>query len=470
MHLVYNCFELVSASHQSDEHLMNAKLIQVVLVFFALIITTVMFATLSSAADMGFPNGAATSSRMCGACHQAVYREFASGFGGDLRYKDIFLKSTNDQMLDLPGTTSGNATAHAFAGIDPLAIHARDIEERGESCNNCHFPQFFKIPGIDTQNVTAPEPRSRDKEMGGLTCACCHLTPEGKIRGPHKVQAPHQTVVEPNIQTSAMCVFCHSLGDRVAGKQAQTFLEWRDDFFKPGQGRQHCQDCHMPRTIRKAAEGTNIPERSIARHLWMGGRSQKRMESSLSLVVVQSETGLSNLEFHIINIGAGHSVPTGSNHRAIYLVTEIVDKRGMKVAEHDWTMAPWFGNRPDADKFLEVNNTLPIPIASGEDDAEGPHEKLIRAGEEQIIRLNPDLKPSVAQIQADSQGDHESIIRAGEERTICWNPDLLQGEYTLSARLVYDLDRFNDRKFTGDQTEFSLTTLTIIVGKGGKKN
>ena len=33
---------------------------------------------------MQFPLGTATPSELCGACHKAIYREFATGFGSDL--------------------------------------------------------------------------------------------------------------------------------------------------------------------------------------------------------------------------------------------------------------------------------------------------------------------------------------------------------------------------------------------------
>jgi hypothetical protein len=400
-------------------------------IFIGLMISpTFLISTSAMASVIEFPDGTATPSEMCGTCHKAIYKEFAFGFGGDIQYKDIILKSDKDRLLNLPSTISGTATAHAFSGVDPFPIHARNAEEEGESCNACHFPDAFVIPDISTSEIAKPKSRTKEKETGGLTCACCHLTPDGKIRGAYEVQAPHKTSVEPNIQTSAMCAYCHSLGERVIGKQTQTFLEWRDDFNKPGLGRQHCQECHMPRTIRKAAEETGIQERAVARHLWMGGRSRQRLESSLGIITVQPEAGLSGLEFHLINIGAGHSVPSGSNRRAIYLIAEIIEKSGRKIASNDWMLAPWFANRPDDKKFVEEDNTLPSSVAS---------------------------------IQADSQGPHEAIIRAGEERILRWNPELKKGDYIINARLVYDLNRFNDRNFSGDRTEFNRAICAIKV-------
>ena len=330
----------------------------------------------------------------------------------------------------MPAKVSATATAHAFSGIEPYPIHAREAEEEGKSCNVCHFPEPFAIPDINFPEMAKPKGRSKGQEAGGLTCASCHLTPEGKIRGPYGAKAPHETVADPAIQTSAMCAYCHSMGKRMIGKQTQTFLEWRDDFNGPGLGRQHCQDCHMPRTMRKVAEDCEFPERAVARHLWTGGRSLQRLTSALSLTISQPAAERGEFAFHVINIGAGHSVPTGSNRRAIYLDVEVATQKGKTFAKNEWMFAPWYGPRPDDKKHLEED------------------------------KKRPDAK---AASQADAQGPHEPIIRAGEERILAWTPKLKPGRYTVKARLVYDLNRYNPRSFTGDQTEIGSATLTTTV-------
>jgi hypothetical protein len=382
---------------------------------------------------MQFPLGTATPSELCGACHKAIYREFATGFGSDLTYKAVVYQSAVGKPLTLPANVSATATLHALAGIDPFPVHARTVEEEGRSCNVCHFPQPFEIPEVEKLDISKPQARTKEQELGGLTCASCHLTPEGKIRGPYEVTAPHPTVADPRIQTSAMCAYCHSLGKRVSGKQTQTFLEWREDFSKPGLGKQHCQDCHMLRTLRKTAEDFDVPIRAVARHLWTGGHSAQRLQSALNLVIVQTEQGQPNLNFHVINIGAGHSVPTGSNRRGIYLKADVVDGKGKTVASNEWLFAPWYGNRPDDRAFLEEDKKLPDAVAA---------------------------------TQADAQGPHEAPIRAGEERILLWSPKLKAGEYTIRSSLIYDLNRYKDRSFIDDQTEIYRSSLPVkITGK-----
>lgn len=377
-----------------------------------------------------FPQGTATPSEVCGECHKAIYREFAFGFGSDLQYKDITLRSPKDKRLKLPANVSASATAHAFAGVDPFSIHARESEEEGRSCNVCHFPEAFALPGLENFEIARPTPRPKGQETGGLTCASCHLTPEGKIRGPYQVDAPHAVEIEPKMQTAEICAYCHSLGKREEGKQTQSFLEWREDFHKKGLGKQHCQDCHMPRTMRKSAEDFDGPARAIARHLWTGGRSKQRLSSALSLVAVQDEKEKSGFSFHIINIGAGHSVPTGSNRRGMYLITNVVDKAGKVVVNKEWLFAPWYGNRPDDRAFLKEDKKRPDAIAA---------------------------------TQADAQGPHENILLAGEERILSWAPQLKSGVYTIRARLIYDLNRYNSRSFKEDQTEINRAFLSVAI-------
>jgi hypothetical protein len=377
-----------------------------------------------------FPLGTATPPEVCGACHVAIYREYAMGVGGDIQYQGIIYKSVQDKMLTLPASVSTTATAHALAGLNPFPVHARDIERGGASCDVCHFPLAFEIPDLENIEVGKPLPRPPGDEESGVTCASCHVTPEGTIRGPYEVDAPHATVADPRIHTSAMCAYCHSMDKRIIGKQTQTFLEWREDFHKPGLGSQHCQDCHMPRTLRKIAEDFDVPVRAVARHLWTGGHSSQRVRTATSLVLVQPKEGQADVELHVINIAAGHSAPSGTNRRGLYLIAEAQDKKGKILARQQWLFAPWYGNRPDDRAFLEADKSLPDALSA---------------------------------LQADEQGPHEAPVRAGEDRVLHWIPQLKAGAYAVHARLVYDLNRYNDPFFSKDRTEANRASMALVV-------
>lgn len=117
--------------------------------------------------------------------------------------------------------------------------------------------------------------------------------------------------------------------------------------------------------------------------------------------------------------------------QCIYYV-EAYNSRGKTVADNSWMFAPWYGARPDNKAFIEEDRKLPDAGAA---------------------------------MQADAQGPHEDIIRAGEERILTWAPALKPGEYKIKARLVYDLNRYNNRDAADDQTLLKTTTLDVSVGK-----
>jgi hypothetical protein len=359
----------------------------------------------------------------------AIYREFSEGAGSDLHWRGMKAYPTSKKILTLPSAVSRSATAHSVAGTDPWPLEAVQVEEHGRRCIVCHYPEPLEYPDIASARIEKPKPRAANQERG-ITCASCHLTPDGKIRGPYEVDAPHETAVDKRIQTSAACAYCHSEGERVVGKQTQTFLEWREDFNKPGLGPQHCQDCHMPKTFRKLAEGFDVPERVVARHVWTGGHSFQRIASALTLSIVQPDDGRPQLAIHVTNVGAGHSVPTGSNRRAVYLKAEVIGSRAKVIASKEWMFATWFGNRPDDRAFMDEDKKGPEPIAA---------------------------------TQADAQGPHETPIRAGEERVLSWAPRIAGGKYTIRATLIHDLNRYNDRAFKDDQQEIARATLPVKI-------
>ncbi len=372
-----------------------------------------------------FPLGTGTPSVECGECHQAIYREYAFGFGGDVAHK-----SPKEDLLSLPGKVLTAGPAHSVSGTRPEPTHGQDVKTGHSSCSVCHYPEPFDLPGSNKANVEQSKLPPQAKKALGITCAGCHLTPDGKIRGPYGSEAPHATVKEPRIKNSEMCAHCHSAGKRVVAKQFQTYLEWQDDFQKAGLGSQQCQDCHMSRTLRKSAEDEDVPVRAVARHLWTGGHSPQGISNPLSVAIVAEKESTSALRFHLVNIGAGHSVPTGSNRRAIFLKADVIDDKGTVVAQRDWMFAPWYSDRPDDKAFL------------GE-DKKRPNAALAT--------------------KADEQGPHETIVRAGDERILAWDPKLKSGEYELRASLVYDLNRYNDPNFQGDQTTIFRKTLPFKV-------
>src|SRR5262249_42936416 len=91
------------------------------------------------------------------------------------------------------------------------------------------------------------------------------------------------------------------------------------------------------------------------------------------------------IRIHVRNVGAGHSVPTGSNRRAIYLKVDVLDQGGTSVASPEWMFAPNFADRPDDKAFVQADKTGPETVAATQADAQGPHEPPVRAGEDRVL-------------------------------------------------------------------------------------
>ena len=77
-----------------------------------LAILSLSLTALAIAEPLVFPQGTATPSETCGNCHKAIYNEFAHGFGADIHFKDMTLKSAAENKLNLPAGVSGLSLIH----------------------------------------------------------------------------------------------------------------------------------------------------------------------------------------------------------------------------------------------------------------------------------------------------------------------------------------------------------------------
>src|SRR3990172_8367268 len=66
-------------------------------------------------ANPDFPKGTGTPSVECGVCHQAIYREYAFGFGTDMVYKPTASQSVKDGLLSLKEQVFTMGAAHSIS-------------------------------------------------------------------------------------------------------------------------------------------------------------------------------------------------------------------------------------------------------------------------------------------------------------------------------------------------------------------
>ena len=78
----------------------------------------------AAAKSKDFPQGTATPSAECGECHQAIYREYAFGFGSDITYKPMAYKDPEARITLSSGKSIDCRIGTLVCGDRSLA-HAR---------------------------------------------------------------------------------------------------------------------------------------------------------------------------------------------------------------------------------------------------------------------------------------------------------------------------------------------------------
>ncbi len=256
---------------------------------------------------------------------------------------------------------------HAFAMKDPVFLHnwnkEQSIEpEKGERfCIQCHSPVAF-VTDTYLDNVSNIDAIEYEVIQEGIGCDFCHsMTHESTtIKTPDNLAAvaeynlypgenikfgpiepdsamksllslygsPHEVEYNSLFKSSQVCLPCHDM--TVRGVNAErTFFEWKSaDEYSMG-NIHSCQDCHMPLTIGKAADGG--PDREIHRHTFVGvdlDLSKPAEDNEQFEDVTDLLEGAVTLEFDSltdsINIGdvltipvvvtndkVGHSIPSG---------------------------------------------------------------------------------------------------------------------------------------------------------------
>ena len=189
------------------------------------------------------------SAETCGACHQAIYREWAvsthrRAWTGDAQFQAELAKSS----------------AHG----------AEKDGDVGWLCVNCHTPLTNQLPrlavGLQGGALDRPiyvENPSFDAALQdeAITCAACHVR-DGVVEGPRgdSPKAPHPVARAERLTTPEVCVGCHQAEMVYEGQSLACFFstgrEWVDS---PAARRgQTCQGCHMPEIERKVAEDYDV--------------------------------------------------------------------------------------------------------------------------------------------------------------------------------------------------------------------
>lgn len=278
-----------------------------------------------------------TAPQVCGSCHSENFQEWEGSMhaasNSDPFYQVMFSMASSD--------SGGEVDSY---------------------CPRCHSPVSY-LTGTDSKVPVTTE--IANASVNGVYCDFCHTvkgktgsgngmyisTPGSTKFGPwdDADSSYHGTQYLELITKSDFCGICHyqtHTDDQVVIQN--TFQEWLDSpYFEEGT---QCQDCHMtpgPGFTQNPGRSTAVgPEREhIYTHNTAGGnifqtRIQSPKHRALAVEMLKAAAELNVnikevtderifLEVTILNEGAGHSIPTGSNAlRNIWLEVTATDVDG----------------------------------------------------------------------------------------------------------------------------------------------
>ncbi len=202
-----------------------------------------------------------------------------------------------------------------------------------QECNRCHVP----VASLDVEPVIVDRLAHE-----GVTCDVCHATqPTGKGRdawlrvvkgnikfGPFEdaISIAHESQFSEHLISSDHCLTCHS---NLQSAHGFAFCSTEQEYKQSSFAKQGvtCQDCHMPATEGLAAELGKI--REVHSHQFYGGYNADILTNCATLDLnVQVDSTYMIARIDVTNKTGGHSLPTGSPMRAVYLTVQALNEDG----------------------------------------------------------------------------------------------------------------------------------------------
>lgn len=230
---------------------------------------------------------------------------------------------------------------HALSTAETNPFYAAMLEWANEStngqaqenCDRCHVP----VRALDVEPILVERLAHE-----GVTCDVCHATqPTGKGEnawmevvpgnikfGPFRnaISVVHESQFSEHIISSDHCLTCHA---NLESAHGFAFCSTQEEYENSSYAKQGvtCQDCHMPATEGPAAELGKI--REVHSHRFYGGYNPEILTNCATIDMdVQLDSTYMIVRLDITNKTVGHSLPTGSPMRSVYLTLKGLDENG----------------------------------------------------------------------------------------------------------------------------------------------
>ncbi len=238
---------------------------------------------------------------------------------------------------DIAAEWAESGMAQSFS--DPIFQAEWDHQKNFYYCLSCHAPleaqQPTRVTGLSKISPPTPVEEvnplfSAKLQSEGVTCVSCHLK-DGAMVGPHEVNAPHPTRMDPTLGEAQTCERCHQMPQipftRSDRPLTDTHAEWAQWQEVTG-SRETCTDCHMPEVKRRSALGS--PVRIGRRHTFPGAWDDELVRQGLGVQDASIEA--EGVGLTLVN-RAGHRFPSGEPGRALVVKAIYYEEDGTEVGE-----------------------------------------------------------------------------------------------------------------------------------------
>jgi hypothetical protein len=210
-----------------------------------------------------------------------------------------------------------------------MEVYVASKGELKKTCLKCHAPTTIITGDFDAELGITKE---------GVTCHFCHslvdVNPNADLESPDRFKIhPGKTIMSPKkgIETdyhitsksplhkkSELCAGCHEYSYNGI-KIMSTYSEWlKGPYSAKGV---HCQNCHM---IRQKV-GRGAAAKDIFSHYLAGGHSVTQVKKAVKIDIlgIKKQRDRVVVDLQVVNVGSGHSLPTGIPTRKLILTCEV---------------------------------------------------------------------------------------------------------------------------------------------------
>ncbi len=354
---------------------------------------------------------------------------------------------------------------HALSTEDPIFnvafLQAQIIQEKRvqEQCLSCHAPLALSNKDYSL---------AYDYTKEGVSCDICHTvtavhigrspSPYDNNRGAVKygplepgANPAHNSQKSDLFKSAVFCGGCHDYVNEYGVIVMGTYLEWQEGPY-PAEGI-HCQNCHMPLTMRPAwvtLAGDTSAELAHD-HQFQGGHSQINLKHAASLdITTQLEGRSAKINVILTNKESGHKLPTGMPGRKVLLNIKVLDQNNQLITQLSRIYRKVLVDKDGA--ILEGNSIqLLNSVRIYSDNRIAPKEKR---KEEFII----DIPPNVTNIMVLGELIYEYETPVMYQQKIQTEMAMFQKNYPIDAKSPLD-----QKSFLKTRWKFALILFLVLI-------